>query len=167
MAETITNVLQISMQDSDNNSYSFNIENPNEGVTIQQVNAALEPLINTQKWYSTKDRPIVRVRNATLTRTRKIVLEDSTEITVTPAEINITSSSTQATATLTVTGEAIQGYKFSGQKLVLQSANIDTVNNTLELNLINNSPNSTLQDTINIVTTTQILTVPISFTRNG
>lgn len=174
MAETITNVLQITTQDTDNNSYSFNIENPNNNVTIQQVNAALEPLINTQKWYSTKNKTIVRVKNATLTRTRKVILDDSTEITVTPAEWTITQNNSQATETFTVTGEAIQAYNFvetssiSGGMLKLNEATINTINNTLTITieLTDSTSNITRTGTLTIVTTTQTLSIPITFTKS-
>lgn len=168
MAETITNVLQVTVQDTDNSNYSFNIENPKENVTIQQVNAALEPLINTQKWYSAKDRPITRVKGATLTRTRKIILDDSTEITVTPAEWNINQQGQSASQTFTVTGEAIQGYNFTTQysRVTLDNISIDTVNNTLKATISNPQPNSSDNGNLNIVTATQVITVPVTFYRS-
>lgn len=162
MAQTITekNVIQITVQDTDNNKQSFNMENPKSELTIAQVREIFEPLISTGKWYSRQGNPINYIEQATLTKTKKITLDDGTEaITVTPA-------SGKFGQTFTVTGSPIKGYNFTDVNLTSVRLNEVIINNelnTIQATLISISQNpSSGKATLNIITAAGTISVNLT-----
>lgn len=146
MPDKITekNVIQITTQDTNKNRYSFNLEDPRNAVTINDVREIFEPLIATNKWYSKNGNPINYIEQATLTKTKKIELgEDGQEITVTPSKIEVQRGYTRD-YTLTVTGSPIKGYT------VRDVVNSD-VNFTRFLNVSINPEANTITFTIHAV----------------
>lgn len=168
MAQTITekNVIQITVQDTDSNKQSFNLENPKSGLTIAQVREVFEPLIATGKWYSRQGNPINYIEQATLTKTKKITLDDGTgAVTVTPSS-GSTSGGGIKTVTFTVDGSPIKGYNYirkgtSVTNVTALPAEIDTENNTITAKFNVNGQFGDVYD-LEIVTIASKLTVTIT-----
>lgn len=163
---TETDVVQIQAQDSDNNKYSFNVENPKTGTTITNVREAFQPLINSGKWISKQGFPFSYIPQATLTKTKKIELGESGEtITVTPSTGNITTAM-GGKETFTVAGSPIKGYtikKMTTQEtnVSLQDVKIDPVLNTITTSF-NITGNFGDNYQLNIVTIAGSIEVPIT-----
>lgn len=131
---TETDVIQIQAQDSDNNRYSFNVENPKANTTISNVREAFQPLINSGKWVSKQGYPFSYISQATLTKTKKIELADSgATITATPSEVHFEPVFGDRNVTITVDGSPITGYdvKSANGVVIFANATIDPVANTI------------------------------------
>lgn len=162
---TQTNVLQITVQDTDSNRQSFNIENPVNSITIAQVRDIFAPIISSGKWYSRAGNPINYIEQATLTKTKKIELDDSGEaITVTPTEYTF-NTTTPNEVTFTVTGSPIKGYKIiktSGNENILEitGVKIDQLNNTIKVTTrLSGSSSGTCNYEMTITTVAGAITV--------
>lgn len=127
---TETNVLQITVKDTDQHKQSFNLQSPLSDTTIAQIREVFEPLIQTGKWYSNYDRQINYIDQATLTKTKKIELSDDTTIEVTPTQARLTEGTP---ATFTVTGSPIKGFSIIEKNYTgnVFEPTIDAVNNTI------------------------------------
>lgn len=165
---TETDVVQIQAQDSDNNKYSFNVEYPKAGTTIANVREAFQPLINSGKWISKQGFPFTYIPQATLTKTKKIELDDgASAVTVTPAEYHptdVTKEQTQ-TVTFTVDGAPIQGVKFKDINdgiIVLKNPSINATNNTFTITITTAQGTSTQGRTIiQLATPATTIEIPI------
>lgn len=164
---TETDVVQIQAQDSDGNKYSFNVENPKTSTTIENVREAFQPLINSGKWLSKQGFPFSYIPQATLTKTKKIQLDDGTgAVTVTPTQYSGARGSNQS-VTFTVDGSPIKGYsakQTSGTYTIsIEEPVINTVNNTLTLKVnINQNANTNDTGILTIVTEATKIEIPIT-----
>lgn len=146
---TQTNVIQITVRDTENNRRSFNIENPRTDTTIAQIRDIFAPIINSGKWYSTNGNPINYIEQATLTKTKKIELSgDMAPITVTPNEIT-----NSGTTEITITGSPIKGYRVTETEggAQFQSVNINYLANTLTVTATAGSGTPTENSYITII----------------
>jgi len=166
---TETDVVQIQAQDSDGNKYSFNVENPKTSTTIENVREAFQPLINSGKWISKQGYPFSYIPQATVTKTKKIQLDDGTgTVTVTPTQYSGPRNSNRQT-TFTVDGSPIKGYAGKQTRgtytISLENPVINATNNTLTVNInINQNANQDDTGVLTIVTEATKIEIPISVT---
>lgn len=101
---TVTSVVQITVLDEQNYTRTFNIDNPVENLTLNQINQALTPAFLGRWWISSRGNVITRLESATYATSSKTAIGGEV-ISITPSEINTTNE----TATVTVDGGTIQG----------------------------------------------------------
>lgn len=164
---TETDVVQIQAQDSDGNKYSFNVENPKTSTTIENVRETFQPLINSGKWLSKQGFPFSYIPQATVTKTKKIQLDDSgTAITITPTTTQFTN--TQTPITFTIDGAPITGYKTTktatdANLISINTVTIDQNTNTLTVYINSRGQHSAGYFTVTAVTTAGTISGQINF----
>lgn len=162
MAETITEteVIQIQAQDTENNRYSFNVENPKDNLTINTVREIFDTLINSGKWISKKGFPFNYIPQATVTKTKKRTLDDGTAISVTPSSITVTAppAGQNINIAATVEGAPIKGVNWTGNPQIT-SFEINASTNTVNANVFSRSGAGYK---LIIITTAGNLEVPIT-----
>lgn len=111
MADTITrtSTVQIILSDSAGGRTTFNLDNPKQNLTMQQIRAALSEAILSGCWYSAAGALFTGVLKATMTESKKIELDNSeAEIYITPAEINLPNT-TNPSGSVVVEGATVIG----------------------------------------------------------
>ena len=101
---------------------TIKLDNPNDGITREQVSAVMQPALTNEWFLTTKGSPAVYLGDITLNTSIKTKLGGE-DFYVTPNSITYVflSSKTQDTKTVTVSGATIQGYNITN----LTNPNLD------------------------------------------
>lgn len=169
MADTTTSVVQIFFTDESGRSKSFNIDNPRENLTLNQIRQAFQSAINGRWWYGNNGTVISALKSANYSQSVKIPIEgQDVVIEITPSTIEFQPTSSTAEAvndTVTVSGsEVIGAYVtgFSGQntEYLVAQAYPENSQVTVSGELIKSY--TTKSCTLNIVTAARTVTIPIN-----
>lgn len=100
-----TKVIQVTVIDEDGKSKSFNLDNPKQNLTFNQIRQALQPAIQGRWWINTTGSPVIGLKSANYTETTKTYV-DGGEVSVTPSSLYFDDEN-QLDKTLTVSGAEI------------------------------------------------------------
>lgn len=101
-----TSVIQIQVIDEDGKTKTYNLDNPKENLTLDNIRTAFSSAINGRWLLGNSGIPIINVKSANYSIATKTYL-DGSEVTVAPNVINITDKD-KLSATVYVTGAKIE-----------------------------------------------------------
>lgn len=120
MADTQTTVTNLDVQLLDaerSNTTTVKLDNPRNGITREQVSAAMQPAFTNGWFLSSKGETLMYLGNVTINQSIKTIL-DGQDFYVTPSELTVylgneVSTDTAVDYTVTCSGATIQGYDIS------------------------------------------------------
>lgn len=170
--QKIVNTLDIQLLNAERGDVTtVKLDNPNDGITREQVSAAMQPAL-TNGWLLTiKGSVVMYLGDITLNTSIKTKL-DGEDFYVTPSSINLTIPASQsAQSTITVSGATIQGYNLKNitnnkatYSLVIAENELSATL-TITQSVISSDPLSGTLDIILVIMGTTV-TIPVSFSNN-
>ncbi len=167
MANTTTSVVQVTVNDESGKTKTFNIDNPKQNLSLNEIRQALEPAFNGRWWLGNGGAVITTLKSANYSIAEKIPIAGSDiVITVTPNEITLGNSASNVTVTVEgspVTGAFINNIVTSAPNLQLYVSK--TTENTVKVfgdNTAGTDASGTTA-TLNIITEAKTVTIPITF----
>lgn len=168
MANTTTSVVQISVTEESGKTKTFNLDNPKENLSLNEIRQKLQPAFEGRWWLGNDGTAITTLKSANYSQSVKIPIEgQDAVIEVTPSIVEFSPTSTSITEvqeTVQVTGSELVGAYITGfeattsEYLAAQAyAELNQVAVFGSLARIS----QTREATLSIVTAARTVTIPI------
>lgn len=170
MATITSNVLQITVTDEGGYTKSFNIDNPVENISLNQIKTALQPAFSGRWWLGKYNSSITELKAATYTQTIKTQIAGET-VSVTPASFTTDISASQSTFSqnFTVAGGTPAMAQFilpDSNKTDFTNTSVNITNDIVQLSTYYSATPAiehTINATLKILVSGVIFDVPIIF----
>lgn len=165
--QTTVNTVDIQLLNADRaDATTIKLDNPNDGITREQVSAAMQPAL-TNGWFLTnKGSVAMYLGDITLNTSIKTKLGGE-DFYVTPSSISMTVPLNQSSSTtVTVSGATIQGYNITNITNHDPTYTVVIADNGLSATLTIKQNSANARGTFNLVVIVQgtSVVIPVSFT---